>query len=219
VDTSRPNVQQAIARHLGGDQPFAGGQLYRSSFHALLTEARDAAGRDELTGTLIIPERGQRWLGTTAYLMLLDQVGTCFEPTDSTRLATKVNPFLRALIHFSTVTDDLERKALYALRCAFAHDYSLFNNSWTDELRHAFHLSVSPTDPVVRLPPQRWGGNYPPLPEGVPHWQITWVNLQAVGDVVEGVVQQVRNLHAADQLELRLGLSEFEMRYGMVIPG
>lgn len=225
MTTVPPDVQRSISLHLGRDRPFGqlfdpprdGGPLYRSSFHALLIEARWATGRDEQTGALIAPKRGRRLIGTTAYLMLLDQIGSSFEPLTPRQLSVGNNSFLRALAHFSAIHDEQERKALYALRNAFAHDYSLFNRNRHDlGLQHAFHLSVNSYDPAVRLPPCPWDGHYPPFPEAIPSRQITQVNLQAVGDVVEGVVTEVRDLHAAGQLNLRLSLPEFEMRYGMV---
>jgi hypothetical protein len=220
------DIQRSISLHLGGDQPFGQlfdpprdlGLLHRSSFHALLTEARWATGRDEQTGALIAHKQGRRLIGTTAYLMLLDQIGSSFEPLKPRKLSVGVNSFLRALAHFSAIQDERERKALYALRNAFAHDYSLFNRNKNDlELQHAFHLSVNSYDPAVRLPSCPWDGHYPPFPEAIPHRQITEVNLQAVGDVVEGVVTEVRDLHAGGQLNLRPSLPEFEMRYGMVV--
>ena len=220
------DIQRSISLHLGGDQPFGQlfdpprdlGLLHRSSFHALLIEARWATGRDEQTGALIAHKQGRRLIGTTAYLMLLDQIGSSFEPLKPRKLSVGVNSFLRALAHFSAIQDERERKALYALRNAFAHDYSLFNRNKNDlELQHAFHLSVNSYDPAVRLPSCPWDGHYPPFPEAIPHRQITEVNLQAVGDVVEGVVTEVRDLHAGGQLNLRPSLPEFEMRYGMVV--
>jgi len=219
MPTVPPDIQQSILRHFGGDQPFDRGRLSRSSFHALLTEARWAAGRDEQTGALLSSVQGRRWLGTTAYLMLLDQIGSSFEPLTPENPSVSGNDFLRALAHFSAIQNERERKALYALRCAFAHDYSLFNRNRGDpELQHAFHLSVNSYAPAVHLPFLPWDGNYPPLPKGIPLKQITEVNLPAVGDVVEGVVTKVRDLHAAGQLNLRPSLPEFEMRYGMLIP-
>ena len=116
------------------------------------------------------------------------------------------------------ISDILEMEAIYALRCALAHDYSLFNVSRYPERypnrTHAFKFVVNEMDPLVALPHRCWQGDYHDLTPD----RETIVNLRKVGDLGEQVVLNLRKAHAENRLSLRLDLQEFEVRYGMVFP-
>jgi hypothetical protein len=205
-----PSLVAAVSRHLHPERVDTNGVQYKSSFVALLQDIRGAAERDGDTGQVLAGRRSQSWLAATSYLMLLDQVGTGFKLQGKPVAGT--NSFLHALDHFTTLTNVAEREALYALRNAFAHDYALFNVNRNNPLRtHAFELDANAVDPLVVLPQNRWDGDFDNLTPDM----ATRVNLQAVGDLVEGVVAALRQHHAAGELEVRLPETEFMIRYGI----
>lgn len=204
------NTADAISAHLY-DRPPVNGVQYRSSLVALLRDARGVADRDLESGHILEGRASQSWLAAAAYLVLLDQIGSCFKPTGATDVPTK--PVIHALLAFSPVSDR-EALALYALRNALAHDYSLFNGNPKDEaLQHAFIYTAQPEAPLVTFPPTAWSGTYAADPP--PLEQATVVNLRKVGDITEGVVEKLRELHDAGQLELRIDVNEFVWRYGL----
>jgi hypothetical protein len=209
---SQPTIRDAIAAHLYPTPPRLGAQ-YKSSLIALLTDARGATGRDLDTGSVVNPEHTRSWLGATGYLILLDQVGTCFRQAGMNVAAD--NPIARALKQFSQVTDDACVDAIYALRHALAHDYALFNaNSKHPSRQHAFNFTADGHTPLVVLPQRAWGGSYD-ASVPVPPEETTLVNLRALGDLGEEVVANLRQLHGRQGLDITMGVAEFMVRYGL----
>src|SRR5215218_8997242 len=80
---STKDARAAIERHLYECEP-AAGMKYQSSLIAILGDARGAADRDG-EGRVKPNKRSQSWLGATAYLILLDQVGKTFKVKWNTR--------------------------------------------------------------------------------------------------------------------------------------
>lgn len=210
------DVNTILTAHLYAQPPINGVQ-YKSSFIALLTDARGAADRDLATGQVESGKRSMSWLGAAAYLVLLDQVGTCFQipgqpPTDHVTV-------IHAVRSFSQVGDEPTLQALYALRCALAHDYALFNDGSVKGkirplLRHAFNFTADTTSPLVKLPVRTWSGLYD-MQNLPPKDEITVVNLRKVGDLAEVVVADLRRRHSTGALGIRLSPEEFHVRYGM----
>jgi hypothetical protein len=201
----------AIERHLYECKP-AGGMTYQSSLIAILGDARGTADRDG-EGRVKAYKRSQSWLGATAYLIMLDQVGKAFKVNGTPD--TFGHPIGLAISHFTPVQDKATIEALYALRCALAHDYSLFNRAkhGNQPMRdHAFNFTADPVSPLVEFPSSKWNRIYKQPPEE----QTTVVNLRKVGDLGEAVVQSLRKHHKEETLGLRLPLDEFEWRYGML---
>jgi hypothetical protein len=201
----------AIDRHLYECKP-ADGMRYQSSLIAILGDARGAADRDG-KGRVKPNSRSQSWLGATAYLILLDQVGKTFKVNG--KPDTFDYPIGLAIGHFTPIQDKATIEALYALRCALAHDYSLFNRdrSGNQPMRdHAFNFKADPISPLVEFPSNKWNRIYkePPLE------QTTVVNLRKVGDLGETVARSLRKHHQEETLALRLPLDEFKWRYGML---
>jgi len=144
---------------------------------------------------------------------MLDQIGKCFKVVG--RSDEFSHPIGRAIGHFSPLWSTPAVEALYALRCTLAHDYALFNRepSGKNPLRdHAFNLTADAVSPLVEFPSKTWNRVY----QNPPTDQTTTVNLQKVGDLGETVVQQLRKHHRNGTPELRLGLDEFQWRYGML---
>ena len=115
------------------------------------------------------------------------------------------------------LSDD-EQAALYALRCSFAHDYSLINIPLDDrraDLFHMFQLVWTVGGPLIELPPTPWDGTFG---LGIPSHR-TVVNLFEFEELTESVVVEVQDLARRDELELGSDLTshEFALRYGMTV--
>jgi hypothetical protein len=205
----------ALARHLitsPVDDPVSG-LRYVSGFVAALGDARASSGRDE-NGVVVDEDVTGHWLGAVAWMVLLDQIGTCFRhtPPGTTPTAACGRSLLDALHWWYRELPEREAKALYALRCAFAHDYSLWNKNSTDpELQHCF---VVDRDPVrfVHLATVQWNPPDPPTPKNQ-----TIVSLRRLGDVCEEIVSRVRKAAGDDEVEIMLpgGVTELEYRYSI----
>lgn len=199
---------EAIAMHLGPLMA-AGDGLAFSSFRALLRNARKHTGRSEETGEVTDPSAVGDWLGALGYLVLLEQIGKCFavagEPVQ------KHEPAASALVSFGGVRRD-EARALYALRCALAHDFGLQNrNEKHRYLQHQFTLLAVPGEPLVRLPAATWSG------KRSDRSHVTVVNLYELAEVSELVARTVVEKARDGRLELILdgGSDELLDRYSM----
>jgi hypothetical protein len=203
--------EEAIQRHLTA-LSFSTSVNHFSGFVAALRDMRGATGRNPDTGEKISGQGHGNWLGATGYLMLLDQIGSCFKPRSSAGITG--NTIHKALGYF-TQLPDREIDALYALRCAFAHDYSLYNipPNGRQSLQHHFVVWEG-SGPLIRFPNTPWNGDY----NNQTNENATWVNLEALGDLVEQVYRQLLNLAAANQLDIALGggADELVRRYSFV---
>jgi hypothetical protein len=155
------------------------------------------------------------WVGALGYLALLDQIGTCFvrkgRPDRSTSAS---NPIVSALQQFTELADD-EIAALYALRCAFAHDFSLFNvHPSRPELTHCFHLFAESKGALVKLPKTPWNGDYS---RRSPECR-TSIGLTLLGDMVEGICGRLLEMARTGALLIKLdrGPDELDERYSLM---
>jgi hypothetical protein len=203
-----PEERAEVDEHLYF-RPVTRGHQRKSSLMGNLRDARGVAGRDLDTGCLPAGARNAGgWMAAIGYLILLDQIGTCFAHS-GLRRSPREQSFSFALRCFTGLQPE-QIDALYAARCALAHDYSLVNPSPNPALRHIFNYTESRTEPLVKPPTRPWDGDYASTTD----WsEVTVVNLWAVGDVVEEVVATLRDLHSKDDLELLLSLPEFRLRY------
>jgi hypothetical protein len=196
---------------------------YTSLFWALVRDARLTANRDLDTGLQLETNWSQPkqliWPSSLLYMVLMDQMGTAFQPKGSSPKHTQ--GFRNALDLFATKVAPLteeDQAALYALRCSFAHDYSLINIPGDQKRSDLFHLfkliwTPDPSEALIELPPIPWDGT---LGLGTPNYR-TVVNLWKFEELAESVVGHVQELARADELELGSGLTphEFAIRYGM----
>jgi hypothetical protein len=192
----------------------SGGVQVFSGFAGALRDARRVTGRDPATGAVVEPALCGSWLGVLGYLILLDQIGHSLGLAGSkTRRGD-----LRVALHEFSKLPAPEVAALYALRCALAHDYSLLNKNYKrPELNHNFTLSSSHTSPLVSLPATPWDGDLDHRAGA-----RTTVNLWGVGDLVESVVQRIFDAAIAGDLVVTLegGSDELLQRYSLVVqPG
>ena len=102
---------------------------------------------------------------------------------------------------------------LYALRNAFFHDFSLFNKD-NPKYLHQFIVDNHPTNKVVVLPKNNWDGKL----DNINKDNATYVNLQALGDLVEGIYNKLLDLSDSGDLEIELEGKENELatRYSVV---
>ena len=183
-------------RPLANDSP----EPVISCFVAALRDARYTTGRDLDTGVMVEPEQPALWLGALGYLAFLDQVGSAVR-RDGWKRPLDMKCIEAALAQFAPHVTEPERQALYALRCAFAHDYGLMNPVDNQRKRtayqHAFELRET-GGPLVTFPDRRWKGHI--ADPGTPSPDPTVVNLSALGDTAEHVAADVLAAHAAGVL-------------------
>ncbi len=137
------------------------------------------------------------WLGALGYIVLLDQIG------HSLGAAPSASPQgdLRDALQDFTQLPTREIHALWALRCAFAHDYSLFNiNVKYPELTHHFLLGATLTEPAITLSAIPWDGK---LDHRTSDNQ-TMIDLWSVGNLVESVVQMIIAMAGRGALVVKL---------------
>lgn len=74
-----------------------------------------------------------------------------------------------------------------------------------------FFLGHEANAPIVHAPMQKWDGDFN---NTKPQCQ-TWVNLEAIGDLVERIYKDLQQLASANQLDIELagGLEELITRY------
>ncbi len=201
--------KDALAKHFSRpSQTQYGSMTIFSGFAAALGDARKATGRDK-NGQKIDSSKHGCWLGAIGYMALLDQMGTCFKPVGVP--VEQGNTIRKALRYFSTLPDN-EIDAIYALCCAFAHDFSLYNiNTREPSLTHRFQVGVGGSMNVVTLPTTPWDGDYRNRAKD----NVTTINLEAFGDLVEGICNQLTRLIQSDDLEVVLagGTDELLQRY------
>lgn len=142
-----PSHDDVLAAYLFLPRVFRGYRV-RSSFEAAYTDADNARGS---------------WIGAIGDLVWLDQIGTALTRTNRTSSAP--TSLERALELFSPGRSVKQRAALYALRNALAHDFSLVNprngNTPRDiALRHSFNLEFEADGPLIRFPRKPWDGDW-----------------------------------------------------------
>ena len=206
----------AIRIHLMGPDLTVPGFRYLSGFTALLKDSRQDGGRDMDTGEIIDEERTGHWLSAVGYLILLDQIGKCFKPK-SVPKGTHPKPAVQScLSHWSPEISADDSAAIYALRNALVHDYSLFDNkNPKPEYQHIFTLDRMTGQGVVRLPRLRWNGDFAATAGDC----RTRVSLTELGNLTESIVAALREAGpwGIDVL-LDGGSDELLQRYGLLTP-
>jgi len=187
-DRARLDIDAARTLYLFGPGLIPDGKVVhkvRSSLEAALADVRTVVGRDS-SGHVQIPDRSRSWIGACGYLMLIDQLATTFNFPDD----------FKGLLQSELVgLDAADAGAIYALRCAFLHNYGLVNDfkSRKDErvrqLRHTFNLTIG-TESLVKV-----GDRSEVLTRPLANLPPTVVDLGRLGDYVEAVVVEIRARH------------------------
>ena len=180
-----------------------------SSFTIALSEIRKTTARDLKTGKRINHYESNSWLGAIGYMSLLDMLGSCLKPISKSE--TDKRAIVRILKYFANLSDE-EISALYALRCAFTHDFSLYNINFKDqELMHNFVIRFGSNHSAIELPKKYWDGKF----ENRSDDNQTIVYLEKFGDIVEDICKTIILLAKDDKLEIALkgGVAELINRY------
>lgn len=183
-----------------------GGYEIKSPYIAALIDSRITTGRNKKSGNKLNKSHGS-WIGSLGYMALLDHVGKIIKQANKPNL--EKNSFLNSLHNFS----DLNEKqiyALYSLRCSFAHDYSLFNippsSTPNKDLKtHRFRVTQGDTGDLIIFPNNKWSGNYED------ENNITIINLELFGDLVESIHKKIVYGIHRDTLELLISANRLMM--------
>jgi len=149
-------------------------------------------------------------------LILLEQIGKSLRPSGRRAKLKKEKPLETALRHFAgSSTTVQQRKVLYALRCAFAHEYGLFNRGYDREkvYRRVFRLDDNPLAPLIKWPARPWSGDY----KLANSTASTTVGIVAVGNICEEVVKSVRVHSMRGELRGIIPIRELQKRFGFSV--
>ena len=213
MDFNNLSEREIVSCHLNLLQKLDENTIVFSSLVGALRDARQNTGRDLKTGEN--PDRYHNpcmdnWLGATCYLIILEQFGKCYKGKYDPKFSD-LSPIQKCLL-YHTKLSSFERDAIYALRNAFAHDYSISNvNRKYPSLRHHFTLLGYYTDPMIKLPNSIWDGN----PETKTRDNMTYIGLPWIGEVAETIYDSLLYLHNNNELTVTLpgGSREIRNRY------
>jgi hypothetical protein len=200
--------KMAVDFHLF-EYPSVGEWRVASALVRALGNVREETGRDG-NGNKVAGQDHGSWLGAIGYMAILDQIGKSFKPRNRVPLYN-LNSIQKALRYFTRLGHH-KINAIYALRCAFTHDYSLYNQSRKDlTLQHRFTVTQGTKPPLVKLPRVPWDGDI----LNRKHSNQTVVNLEKFGDLVEDIYRRLISLHNRKRLEISLkgGADELNQRY------
>lgn len=181
-----------------------------SALHKGLRDSRYSTNRNLDTGDKTEEQEHGSWVGLLGYLCVLDHIGTCFRRRDRPARSEATNSLVYALQSFTSLSSH-EIAAVYALRCAFAHDFSLFNVHTKPELTHYFRLFAETDQPMIQLPARGWSGDHNDRPSEC--W--TAIGLTLLCDLVESICSDLRSLAERGEIEVSLvgGPAELQSRY------
>jgi hypothetical protein len=184
----------------------------RSSLEASLTNCRSATNRDA-NGNVPPGADAGSWLGAIGYLALLDQIGGAVTNLQPRRTPSGGSRVERALAHFTDVTGD-EATCLYALRNSLAHDFSLVNvppakmgSMRRRKLTRLFTLTRG-APALIQWPVSDW------TPKRPNRGDATIVDVQLLGDLVEGAVREMRRVYDSGALRISSDVTPAVWRQG-----
>jgi len=184
------------------------GLITESCLTAALRDARYITGRNKKTG---LPDQNNtcgylgNWSGAMCYITILDQIGKCYRPKSKPK-ETRGTSIELTLKYFTSLSDD-EISAVYALRNAFFHDFSLYNYNSNPKLKHTFTVDNHLTNKVVKLPKIPWDGKMTSRTTE----NNTYINLKTLGDLVEEIYKSLLELESKKELILELPGGETEL--------
>jgi hypothetical protein len=180
-----------------------------SSLINLLNECRTLTGRNIKTGHRSeIEDKSDSWLGTIGYFTVLDQIGSCYKI--KSKNIPKGNTIFTALKSFTDL-EEREIHALYALRCAFTHDFGLFNinQNKKKELTHHFTVTGIGRRKLISLPINQWDGNF----YNKKIENMTTINLPLLTDLIEKIISSLHDNFIKGDLYFLLTPSQIKERY------
>lgn len=199
--------QTAIDIHLSLQEPYKVNEIgYYSCLGHALKEARTVTGRDSKSGKLEDKNGSHTWLGAIAYLLIVDQIGECYET--SKVIPNVGSPFRKALHYFSDLSE-CDSKILYGLRGSLVHNYSLVSrykrdpkNPW--DYCYVFELEADSDSSLINTPQEKWTGDIS-LIDRKKH--STRIILKKIGDLVEGIYKKLCYFNKENNLNLTADLT------------
>lgn len=192
-----------------------------------LKDARIASNREPQSGIVDLklpaPLFPDSWPSALLYLILLEQIGTCFKKVNSTiRIKETDNPIFKALRVFSDPTlEEKTCRSIEALRHSFAHSYSLCNIKTKTNMKgkekivenrtHIFTLIAEPNAPLITFD-KSWKGDFKKKSEEY----RTLINIWMLGDLAEEIYSNLKKEYFAGNLELLLGQMEEDFLHGIL---
>jgi hypothetical protein len=211
-----------IRAHLTSNYINQNGLIYFSALCGGLKDSRKISGRHLDTGEKFSEDTSCNgdengpcfkghlgsWLGTMGYMAILDQIGKCYRPKSKTRIKNNSSAIIKCLVYFTSLSSD-EINVLYALRNAFFHDYSISHKHNSN--KYVFRVGHDSNAPILKPSTRPWVGSY----TNINSENQTWVNLEAIGDLVERIYNDLVELASKDELEIELvgGADELFARY------
>ncbi|MFW0837874.1 MAG: hypothetical protein ACKKL5_02630 [Candidatus Komeilibacteria bacterium] len=168
---------------------------------ALLRDARRIANRNVRNGNKNKNSGGYGcWLGALAYLIAIEQWGDILGFKCKFRI-------INVLREYGNI-NERESYAIYALRCAFAHGYNLYNIPYHTKddklLKHLFTATQGKNGGLIEFPIKLWSGNFINNKN-----QRTRVNLQLLADKVECIFKKIKdNILLDDALVQNIDLNK-----------
>lgn len=195
-----------------------------STLIAAIRDARLMTSRIDKTGEFNFEAKfGDigSWLGAMGYMSALDQIGSSISLKNKDKLMER-SPILKAITFFySNILTEDEIHALIALRNAFLHNFNLINvttpkHLFAKEQTHRFIVTAEFDDWIVKLPTERWNGDYQNK-----DWHnstATWINLYQFGNMVESILNNIRIKLKNDEVEINeKDILSFLNKYTFVI--
>ena len=173
------------------------GLEYKSPYMAALMDARATTGRNVNTGYITDSSKVGNWSGALSYMVLIDHIGIFISKVDGGN--TDKTKFVKDLKDFTNLFEQ-HIYALYALRCAFAHQYSLINvgrGVKASLLHHQF--VVHRGEDLITLPPISCNG----IRTQETNNFITSISLKKLGDLVEEIHAKLLDMVALNQLKTK----------------
>ena len=146
----------------------------KSYYMAALIDARKITGREWRNGRkkkLLRPRSGS-WAGALTYMVLIDHIGTIFSKNG----VSDKPEFKKALQLFTNLSME-EIDILYKLRCSFAHNYSLFED--TSKCGIVYRFTVTVRGDLIQVRKRSYN-----LIHSV-------VNLEKLGNLVESIHKDI----------------------------
>lgn len=174
------NKEKKILRQYFKGPIKKGGFISKSPYIAALIDSRIASGRNKSSGKKLNKSHGS-WIGALGYMALVDHVSKVIKLKG---YQSKGNSFVDTLFQF-TILSEKEIYALYALRCSFAHDYSLYNIPRPNDPKlilkqHFFTVTQGDDGILITFPQKSWNGDFDDTDR-------TRINLELFGDLVEDI--------------------------------
>ncbi len=204
----------------------AGTQKACSNLMLVLRDARQDTGRNPLTGEKIenADSTYGHWPGYLTYLVLLEMIGYIFASTNNNKDGGILSA-LEEFYHRKPLTE-YEKNTIISLRHSFAHKFSVVHiatKKGKEKKHRIFTLYSHPDDSLLISPSepndsQFWDGKFEDFENiKLSIQKRTRVNLWQLGEVVENVIKNVRELEQDNSLFLRVPLIEFKYRFTTII--